>query len=571
MTMALYGLLLVSAATVGTALSAGTSSYADSVATDTTAMIYLSQYGYLSPSVKNPAMSHLMSEESVSKAISEFQSFVGLNITGNLDTETLKMMSIPRCGVKDKVGVASDLRSKRYALQGSRWRVKNLTYKISKYPSRLRKRDVDEEIRQAFSLWSDYTDLTFTPKQSGSVHIEIRFERGEHGDGDPFDGPGGTLAHAYFPVYGGDAHFDDSERWTINSFSGTNLKQVAAHEFGHSLGLSHSDVRAALMAPFYRGYDPSLSLDEDDIEGIQALYGRKSRNTDSDSDSAGTSNRHSTTEAPTEEDAELCTSASVDTIFNSADGSTFAFKGQHFWKLTEESIAPGYPQRISKSWPGLPGDIDAAFTYKNGKTYFFKGSQYWRYTGRKMDGNYPKPISEGFTGIPDNLDAAFVWSGNGKIYFFKRDKFWRFDPSSRPPVKNTYPKPIANWEGLPNDLDAALQYTNGFTYFFKGGQYYRFNDRAFAVDVANPPFPRPAGYWWFGCRSATKGSALGNLQSEQKEVRDKVLSALIVADPKAPLADGEVSGAAAQGSAEEYHRDEAENDHVDDLILDAGR
>lgn len=59
----------------------------------------------------------------------------------------------------------------------------------------------------------------------------------------------------------------------------------------------------------------------------QALYGRKSRNTDRDSDSAGTTNRH-TTESPTEEDAELCTSASVDTMFNSADGSTYAFKGR---------------------------------------------------------------------------------------------------------------------------------------------------------------------------------------------------------------------------------------------------
>jgi matrix metalloproteinase-14 (membrane-inserted) len=93
-----------------------------------------------------------------------------------------------------------------------------------------------------------------------------RFEQGEHGDGDPFDGPGGTLAHAYFPVYGGDAHFDDAEQWTINSNRGTNLFQVAAHEFGHSLGLSHSDVRSALMAPFYRGYDPVFKLDSDDIQ-----------------------------------------------------------------------------------------------------------------------------------------------------------------------------------------------------------------------------------------------------------------------------------------------------------------
>jgi hypothetical protein len=82
---------------------------------------------------------------------------------------------------------------------GSRWKVKALNYKISKYPKNLNPREVDKEIHRAFSVWSKYTDLTFTPSK-GNAHIDIRFESGEHGDGDPFDGPGGTLAHAYFPV-----------------------------------------------------------------------------------------------------------------------------------------------------------------------------------------------------------------------------------------------------------------------------------------------------------------------------------------------------------------------------------
>ena len=99
------------------------------------------------------------------------------------------------------------------------------------------------------------------------------FGQYEHGDGDPFDGPGGTLAHAYFPQFGGDIHVDDTEFWSIDSYKGTNLLQTMVHELGHSLGLSHSDVREAVMAPFYRGWDPFLKLDQDDRRAIQALYG----------------------------------------------------------------------------------------------------------------------------------------------------------------------------------------------------------------------------------------------------------------------------------------------------------
>lgn len=135
--------------------------------------MYLSQFGYLPASARNPASSGLQDKQTWVSAIEEFQSFAGLNITGELDAETMKLMSLPRCGVRDRVG-SNDGRSKRYALQGSRWRVKNLTYKIAKYPKRLKHVDVDQEIARAFGVWSQDTDLTFTRKTSGPVHIEIK-------------------------------------------------------------------------------------------------------------------------------------------------------------------------------------------------------------------------------------------------------------------------------------------------------------------------------------------------------------------------------------------------------------
>ena len=277
--------------------------------------------------------------------------------------------------------------------------------------------------------------------------------------------------------------------------------QTAAHEFGHSLGLSHSDQYNALMAPFYRGYQSKVTLDKDDVKAIQALYGRKGDKKPKPSPSAPpiffpTGTPDSTPGS----DEDLCQDSSVDSMLTTLEGDSYAFKGGIYWKLTEDSIAPGFPRSIQQDWGGLPSGIQASFSWVNGKTYFFKGSQYWRHTGTSMDIGYPKEISSAFEGIPDNLDAVFVWSGNGKIYFFKGSQYWRFDPDQSPPVKSSYPKPISNWAGIPDHIDDVIQYSNGFTYFFKKGFYYRFNDATFSVSKsAQPPYPRPMGYWWFGC------------------------------------------------------------------------
>ena len=158
-----------------------------------------------------------------------------MNVPGDLDKETLDLMHRRRCGNKD---VDRKVRAKRFILQGSRWRTHKLLYKISRYPSKrlLSKQEVIQAMEEAFKVWSDVADLEFERVTDGEAHIVIEFSSGDHGDDDPFDGRGGTLAHAFFPVFGGDVHFDSEENWTVKSFDGVSLVQSATHEIGHSLG-----------------------------------------------------------------------------------------------------------------------------------------------------------------------------------------------------------------------------------------------------------------------------------------------------------------------------------------------
>ena len=165
-----------------------------SYAEETRAMVYLMQYGYVAP---NQWKSSLLTEEEytrfVNKTVREFQAFANLNITGELDRDTLELMERPRCGVKDIVGHgATARRRKRYVLQGSSWKQSSLTYRISRYPAQtsLTKSDIDLTLSQAFTLWAEASGLQFQASLARKVDIDVSFESYEHGDGDPFDGEG---------------------------------------------------------------------------------------------------------------------------------------------------------------------------------------------------------------------------------------------------------------------------------------------------------------------------------------------------------------------------------------------
>jgi len=69
----------------------------------------------------------------------------------------------------------------------------------------------------------------------------------------------------------GDIIFNSTIDWQINS--NYDLMTVAAHEFGHALGLGDSTVSTAVMYGTYNGIKQALT--SDDIAGIQSIYGTR--------------------------------------------------------------------------------------------------------------------------------------------------------------------------------------------------------------------------------------------------------------------------------------------------------
>ena len=261
---------------------------------------------------------------------------------------------------------------------------KDLTYKIVNYTPDLPKQETRDTIVAAFGVWSKVAPLTFTESDDDDADIKIKFVAGYHADGYPFDGKGGTLAHAFYPHdnegISGDAHFDEDETFTLRTYSGVNLFWVAVHEFGHSLGLGHSFSDGALMYPFYRGYVPDLKLHSDDINGMQALYGKPkvvpaTAEPETTPKEIPTTTQAVTALLPTKVPSvpETCDTP-VDVMVHAGDGYTYAFKGDYFWPISDRGQWTG-ALKISDFWSSLPGNLDAGFTRADKTTLFFKGSR----------------------------------------------------------------------------------------------------------------------------------------------------------------------------------------------------
>jgi peptidoglycan hydrolase-like protein with peptidoglycan-binding domain len=229
-------------------------------------------------------------DDATEEALRTFQKMAGLEITGKLDAPTREKATQPRCGNPDITPVSNptivslvEPEIAPFVASGGRWPTRNLRYALQETGIDLPAPQVRQAIHQAFSTWAGWAWLSFREVPMGAgPDIIIRFVPGDHGDGFPFDGTSGVLAHAFFPPVPpnaptpiqGDTHFDEAETWTVTVPPGAgqfDLTTVAIHEFGHALGLNHSSVPGSVMEPFYTG--PRRVLHGDDIAGISSIYG----------------------------------------------------------------------------------------------------------------------------------------------------------------------------------------------------------------------------------------------------------------------------------------------------------
>ena len=112
------------------------------------------------------------------------------------------------------------------------------------------------------------------------------------------------------------------------------------------------------------------------------------------------------------------------------------------------------------------------------KTYIFNAANFWRLDdGKSSHRGYPKQISSKWQGVPDNIDEMFLWGRNWNVYFFKGHQYYRYNNFNNQTDPN-YPQNVSQgWRGLPADgIDAGFTLSVYTSYFFKGSKVYKYDN-----------------------------------------------------------------------------------------------
>ena len=178
--------------------------------------------------------------------------------------------------------VLSDQATSAYVLSGPSWSTRPVPYWINTTNLDLPDASVESAVRAGADTWAQQTNASFSFSFSGRSVQTTNTNDGINLIVFRNASSGSAIATTYWWSNGSGIIDADIVFWDggFHFFAGTTgcsggfyIEDIAAHEFGHALGLGHSTSPSATMYPSVSSCNMgNRTLDADDIAGVLALY-----------------------------------------------------------------------------------------------------------------------------------------------------------------------------------------------------------------------------------------------------------------------------------------------------------
>lgn len=199
------------------------------------------------------------------EAVSRYQQFHNLRVTGSVDEATLELMRKPRCAFPDVI-------RDEYVIIAA-WKKRDITYRLN--PSIFKVKEFTKEVMPAEVIGNAFLDAFKSWQEASKNKLRIKKVNGDadievygydFGDSVKF---GGT-----YPPQNGDIYMDFDSTWTRFKqppITGLDFFAGVLHEAGHAMGLDHVSDSKSIMYPEIE-VGEMKALSQDDIDGMRAMY-----------------------------------------------------------------------------------------------------------------------------------------------------------------------------------------------------------------------------------------------------------------------------------------------------------
>jgi hypothetical protein len=178
--------------------------------------------------------------------------------------------------------VAGTRETSGYALSGPTWAPGPVPYRVNTTNLDLPDAIVPPALAVGADVWTTQTNASFRFQYAGTSPVTTNTNDGVNVVMFRNASSGSAIATTYWWSSGSRIIDADIVFWDggFQFFTGSTgcsggfyIEDIAAHEFGHALGLGHSTVTGATMYPSVSSCATgNRTLDPDDIAGVVALY-----------------------------------------------------------------------------------------------------------------------------------------------------------------------------------------------------------------------------------------------------------------------------------------------------------